>query len=165
MMRSPEDLEPGIEASRQALARDVAALRERATPRRLMGDAVETVRLRGRQAGDRLIRTAGSNPVWVSVIGSGILAGAGVGIWLLVRSRAAARRDTVGANLARAAEPIGAILAGGVAWMLARRRRLARRDAIVGVLARAAEPVRPLLRRVSPQKQGLRSFLTLPRLH
>jgi len=166
MIRSPDELEPGIEASRQALARDVAALRERATPRRLMGDAVETVRLRGREAGDRLIRTAGSNPVWVSVIGGGILAGAGLGIWLLVRNRAAAARsDTVGANLARAVEPLGAILAGGVAWMLARRRRLDRRDAIVGVLARATEPVRPLLRRVSPRKRGFRDFLTLPRLH
>lgn len=165
MMRSPAELEPGIEASRQALARDVAALREKATPRRMVGDAVETVRLRGREAGERLIRTAGANPVWVSVIGSGILAGAGVGIWLLVRSRAAARRDTVGANLSRAVEPLGAILAGGLAWMLARRRRLARKDAIVDILARAAEPVRPLLRRVSPKKRGFRDYLALPRLH
>ena len=86
MTRSPAELEPEIEASRQALARDVAALKERAAPRRLMGDAVEKARDQGRRAGARLLRTASSPPFQVAVVGA-ILAG--VAAWLLARRRKA----------------------------------------------------------------------------
>ena len=89
MTRSPAELEPGIEASRQALARDVAALRERATPRRLLNDAVETARSRGRRAGARALRTASSRPFQLS-LGGAILAG--VGAWLLARLIASRRK-------------------------------------------------------------------------
>lgn len=160
MTRSPTELEPEIEASRQALAADVAALKERAAPRRLMGDAVEKARERGRQAGARLLKTATSDAVWASVIGGGIIAGVTL---MLVRRRRAARRDTVAANVARATEPMGAVFAAAAAWLLARRRRAARRDTVAAVLARAAAPIDPLLRRVSPRRNGLRAFLTLPR--
>jgi hypothetical protein len=88
-MRSPDELEPGIEASRQALARDVAALRERAAPRRLFNDAVETARIQGRRAGARALRTANSRPFQLSLVGA-ILAG--VGAYFLVRLIASRRR-------------------------------------------------------------------------
>jgi Protein of unknown function (DUF3618) len=88
--RSPAELEPEIEASRQALARDVGALKEKAAPRQMLSDAAATVGARGREAGRRALRTASSNPVWLSVIGGGIVAG--VGAFLLARLLAARRR-------------------------------------------------------------------------
>ena len=77
MTRSPSELEPEIEASRQALARNVGALREKAAPRRMLSDAVDTVRSRGRDAGRQVLRTARSEPVWLSVVGGVIAAGGG----------------------------------------------------------------------------------------
>jgi hypothetical protein len=88
--RSPAELEPGIEASRQALARDVRALKEKAAPRQMLNDAVATVGARSREAGRRALRTASSNPVWLSVIGGLVVAGGGA--FLLVRLLAARRR-------------------------------------------------------------------------
>jgi Protein of unknown function (DUF3618) len=90
--RSPAELEPEIEASRQALARDVGALKEKVAPRQMLSDALTTVGARGREAGRRALRTASSNPVWLSVIGGGIVAAAGGGAFLLVRLLAARRR-------------------------------------------------------------------------
>lgn len=88
--RSPAELEPEIEASRRALARDVGALKEKATPRQMLSDAVTTVRTRGREASRRALRTASSNPVWLAVIGGVIVAGGGA--FLLARLLAAHRR-------------------------------------------------------------------------
>ena len=87
--RSPTELEPGIAASREALARDVAALRARATPWRLLNDAVETARTQGRRTGARVLRTASSPPFQMAVVGAVL---AGVGAWLLARLIASRRR-------------------------------------------------------------------------
>jgi hypothetical protein len=89
MTRTPAELEPGIEASRQALARDVAALRGRTTPRRLLDDAVATARIQGRRTGAQVLKTANSRPFQLSLVGAVL---AGVGAWLLVRLIASRRR-------------------------------------------------------------------------
>jgi hypothetical protein len=89
MTRSPAEFQPEIEASRETLARDVAALRGRATPRRLLGDVVETTRVQGRRAGARVVEAAREPPLQLAVIGA-ILAGAGA--WLLARLIANRRR-------------------------------------------------------------------------
>lgn len=89
MNRTPAELEPGIEASRQALARDVAALRERTTPRRLLDEAVATARIHGRRTGAQVLRTTSSPPFLMAVIGAAL---AGVGAWLTVRLIASRRR-------------------------------------------------------------------------
>ena len=56
----------------------------------MLSDALTTVGARGREAGRRALRTASANPVWLSVIGGGIVAG-GVA-FLLARLLAARRR-------------------------------------------------------------------------
>lgn len=160
--RSPAELEPEIEASRQALAGDVAALKARATPRRMMGDAAVRVRARSRRIGRRLLKSASSDRIWLPVIGGLVVAGAGA---FLISELVASRRQprTPATVLASAAEPIGAALAGAGAWLLTRRRWEARKRAVTALAARAAEPVGPLWRRVSGRKHGLRAFL--PMLH
>jgi hypothetical protein len=90
MTRSPTELEPEVEASRRALARDVGALKQRATPRRMLGDAMDTVRTRGRNAGRQVLRTARSEPVWLSVVGGVIAAGGGA--YLIAQLVASRRR-------------------------------------------------------------------------
>lgn len=160
--RSPAELEPEIEASRQALADDVAALKQRAAPRRLMRDAVVTVRARGRRFGRRVLRSASSDRIWLPVIGGLVVAGAGA---FMISQLVASRRPprTPATVLAGAAEPIGAALAAAGAWLLTRRRWEARTRAVGQLAGRAVEPVGPLWRRVSGRKHGLRSFL--PTLH
>jgi hypothetical protein len=74
MNKSPEQLEGEIEVSRQALASDLGALKDRATPRRLVNNAARTARERGRRMSSQLVRQAKSNPFPVAMIGSALAA-------------------------------------------------------------------------------------------
>lgn len=111
MTRSANDLEQQAEASRQALQKDVQALKEKVRPRRVMNDAVDRAKDKGRrmaartsaQAKDLALRTgsqartlaarttaqARANPVPFAVAGAAVLAGAG---WLAARSWKKRRR-------------------------------------------------------------------------
>jgi hypothetical protein len=83
MNKSPAELEAEIEASRQALARDLDALKDKAAPRKLVREAARKTGVRIRRAGAGLLGRARSNPIPVAVIGG---AAAGVA-WLLARRR------------------------------------------------------------------------------
>ena len=88
MSKSPAELEGEIAASRETLARDLDALKDKAAPRRLAGDAVRRAAERTRRAGRDLLGRARSNPLPLAVAG-GAIAGAA---WLLTRRRAASAR-------------------------------------------------------------------------
>lgn len=105
MTQSTGELERQAEASREALQRDVGALKEKVRPKRMMGDAVARAKDKGRamaartgaQAKDLAVRTtsqakglaakttaqAKANPVPFAVAGGAVLAGAA---WLVARS-------------------------------------------------------------------------------
>lgn len=88
MTSSPAELEREIEAAREALARDLDALTEKAAPRRLAGAAAKRAVERTRAWGARLLGRARSRPLPLAVIG-GAAAGA---VWLLARGRSRARQ-------------------------------------------------------------------------
>ena len=89
MNKSPAELEGEIAASREALARDLDALKDKAAPRRLAGDAMRKAAERTRRAGRDLLGRARSNPAPVAVIGGAI---AGAALLLARRRRAASSR-------------------------------------------------------------------------
>ena len=93
MNRSPSELEAEIAASRETLARDLDALKDKAAPRRLAGEAARTAAARTRAAGRTLLSRAKSNPLPVALIGGAVAGAAWLFGW-----RGRSRKDRVAAS-------------------------------------------------------------------
>jgi LPXTG-motif cell wall-anchored protein len=83
MSKSPTELESEISDARRSLAEDLDALKDKAAPRRMMGEAARRARTKSREVGDRVLHKAKANPAPLAVMGAAIAGAA----WLLARRR------------------------------------------------------------------------------
>lgn len=80
MNRSSEEVEADVEASRNELDRDVAALKEKMTPGQLLDEAREMMGAGGRQVASKFVDQAKQNPMPLAVMGLGLA-------WLMASNR------------------------------------------------------------------------------
>jgi len=97
-MTSAADVEAEVEASRDQLDRNIEALKQKMTPREVLGEASRAMGSTGQQVASRLVDEAKANPLPFAVMGLGLA-------WLIVSNSKQSRSYAYGSSSYASPEP------------------------------------------------------------